>query len=79
MSLAINMPKITRVLLADGWHDCQGISIDAYEFGVDRLGTANGVTGTHGSGPACRGPERCLRNRVRVHRHRDRRDHRRGR
>jgi hypothetical protein len=34
MSLAINMPKIARVLLADGWHECRGISIDAYEFGA---------------------------------------------
>lgn len=45
MSLAINMPKITRVLLADGWHECQGISIDAYEFGVyvwDREWGSNG-------------------------------------
>jgi hypothetical protein len=34
MSLCINMPKIARVLLADGWHECQGFSIDAYEFGA---------------------------------------------
>ena len=34
MSLQINEPKITRVLLADGWHDCKGFGIDAYEFGA---------------------------------------------
>jgi len=33
MSLQINFPKITRVLLADGWHDCQRFGTDAYEFG----------------------------------------------
>lgn len=34
MSLQINESKITRVLLADGWHDCQGFGLDAYEFGT---------------------------------------------
>lgn len=33
MSLQINEPKITRVLLADGWHGCTGFGLDAYEFG----------------------------------------------
>jgi hypothetical protein len=34
MSLQINEPKITRVLLADGWHECQGFGLDSYEFGA---------------------------------------------
>ncbi len=34
MSLQINNPKITRVLLADGWHECTGFDLDAYEFGT---------------------------------------------
>lgn len=33
MSLQINNPKVTRVLLADGWHECTGFGLDAYEFG----------------------------------------------
>jgi hypothetical protein len=33
VSLQINAPKVTRVLLADGWHECQGFGLDAYEFG----------------------------------------------
>jgi hypothetical protein len=34
MSLQINESKVTRVLLADGWHDCQGFGLDSYEFGT---------------------------------------------
>jgi hypothetical protein len=34
MSLAINQHKITRVLLADGWHECQRFGTDSYEFGA---------------------------------------------
>jgi hypothetical protein len=34
MSLQIDMPKITWVLLADGWHECQGFGLDSYEFGA---------------------------------------------
>ena len=34
MSLQINEPKITRVLLADGWHECERFGLDAYEFGA---------------------------------------------
>jgi hypothetical protein len=51
MSLCINMPKITRVLLADGWHDCDGgISLDAYEIGYyvwDRGWGLNGAPRFH--------------------------------
>jgi len=54
VSLQIDMAKITRVLLADGWHDCQGISLDAYEFGVyyrDRdYGSGWGFDMHHGGG-----------------------------
>lgn len=54
MSLRINERKITRVLLADGWHDCQGFGLDAYEFGTYHR--AEGYTGrydftvSHGGG-----------------------------
>ena len=34
MSLQINEPKITGVLLADGWHKCKNFGLDAYEFGA---------------------------------------------
>jgi hypothetical protein len=34
MSLQINERKITRVLLADGWHECGDFGLDAYELGV---------------------------------------------
>jgi hypothetical protein len=34
MSLQINAPKITRVLLADGWHEAQNFGTDSYEFGA---------------------------------------------
>ncbi len=35
MSLAIDVDKVTRILLADGWHDVTDSSfyLDAYEFG----------------------------------------------
>jgi hypothetical protein len=56
MSLQINEPKITRVLLADGWHECKGFGIDAYEFGAyhwDREWGSNGYPQfdmSHGGG-----------------------------
>lgn len=36
MSLQINMCRIVRVLLADGWHDCKKdtFGLDSYEFGT---------------------------------------------
>ncbi len=33
MSLWIDQSKVTAILLADGWHDVEDFSIDAYEFG----------------------------------------------
>jgi hypothetical protein len=50
MSLQINQDKITRVLLADGWHDARGFGTDAYEFGAyfwDRDWGANGSPRFH--------------------------------
>lgn len=32
MSLLIDPEKVTAVLLADGWHDAEDFTIDAYEF-----------------------------------------------
>ena len=47
MSLQINESKVTRVLLADGWHDCQGFRLDSYEFGTYHPdGGQNGVCAT---------------------------------
>ena len=45
MSLQINESKVTRVLLADGWHDCQGFGVDSYEFGTHG-GGQDGVCAT---------------------------------
>jgi hypothetical protein len=56
MSLQINEPKIARVLLADGWHECTGFGLDAYEFGYYYWDREWGVTGApkfgceHGGG-----------------------------
>lgn len=54
MSLQINEPKITRVLLADGWHDCREFGLDAYESGsyIHDHDYASGVgfDMTHGGG-----------------------------
>lgn len=32
MSLAIDVEKVKAILLADGWHEIGGMSIDSYEF-----------------------------------------------
>jgi hypothetical protein len=54
MSLQINESKVTRVLLADGWHDCQGFGLDSYEFGTyhpdDAHSSGYRFDGTHSGG-----------------------------
>lgn len=54
MSLQINYPKITGVLLADGWHPCTGFGTDSYEFGYyyhdPAWSTGIGFNCEHGGG-----------------------------
>lgn len=56
MSLQINYPKITGVLMADGWHPCTGFGTDSYEFGYYHWDSEWGMTGApryvceHGGG-----------------------------
>jgi hypothetical protein len=33
VNVGVTEPKITRVLLADGWHECERFGLDSYEFG----------------------------------------------
>ncbi len=51
MSLAIDVDKVTRVLLADGWHEVIGesFSLDAYEYVWHSSGT-NETDLVHGGG-----------------------------
>jgi hypothetical protein len=53
MSLAIDTDNITRVLLADGWHDVanQSFDIDSYEYmWCERLVHGGGNSGICASG-----------------------------
>lgn len=60
MSLAIDVDRVIRVLLADGWHDVveQSFSLDAYEYlwsgrdgvTVDQLDAEDDAMLLHGGG-----------------------------
>jgi hypothetical protein len=52
MSLAIDVDKVTRVLLADGWHDVanDSFSLDAYEYLWHHRGADRDPMVLHGGG-----------------------------
>ncbi len=59
MSLAIDVDRVTQVLLADGWHEVEfsgstsSFSLDAYEFIQGHEGKADDVLHGGGQGGIC--------------------------
>jgi hypothetical protein len=50
VSLQINEPKITRVLLADGWHECTGFAFIDTATGQQIAGPLTAILAVAGDG-----------------------------